>query len=159
LTGYNPCEAGTTCVGDDEKTMTMGVCQAAGSMVGAACDSTRETLANCEGDLGLVCIPAVAGSTIGTCMSISLVGAGAACGDIGSAPITGFASCETSGLCKKPAPTDTTGICVAAAADDGACDNDPSIGPPCLAPSKCVVPTGSSATAGTCTVPNAATCM
>jgi hypothetical protein len=159
LTGFNPCQEGNSCVGDDEATMTMGLCQAAGQAVDAPCDSSRKTMASCDNDIGLVCIPATKGSTIGTCMSVSLVGAGATCGDIGAAPITGFANCMSSGLCKKPAPTDATGTCVSAAADDAPCDNDPSIGPPCLSPSKCVVPSGSSGTKGTCTVPNAATCM
>jgi hypothetical protein len=159
LTGFNPCQTGNSCMGDDEATMTMGTCIPAGQMVGVACDSSRKTLASCDGDIGLVCVPSAKGTTVGTCMTVSLVGAGATCGDIGAAPITGFANCMTSGLCKKSAPTDTAGTCVSAAADGAPCDNDPSIGPPCLNPSKCVVPAGSSGTAGTCTVPNAATCM
>jgi hypothetical protein len=67
--------------------------------------------------------------------------------------------CKAGGLCVKAAPNDKTGVCKTAAADGAACDNDPAIGPPCLPPAKCVVPSGSSGTAGTCTVPNAATCM
>jgi hypothetical protein len=54
--------------------------------------------------------------------------------------------------------TSTTGTCAAPAVDGAACDNDPSMGPPCLAPAKCV-PATSTATAGICTVPDAATCM
>ena len=157
LTGYSPCQSGYSCVGDDEATMAHGTCQAAGSTVGAACDGSRKTMAGCDAEMGLACIPTAKGSAVGTCQNISLVGAGATCGDIGAAPITGVAACEASGLCKKAAPTDTSGTCVAAAADNAACDNDPSKGPPCLAPAKCVV-TGNG-TAGTCTVPNAATCM
>ncbi len=158
LTGYNPCQNGLVCVGDDETTMTMGTCQAAISTVGGSCQTTHQALANCNGDLGLICIAPANNDGMGTCVTIALVGAGATCGDIGS-PVTGFAQCTTSGLCKKAAPTDTSGTCVAAAADNMPCDSDPSIGPPCLSPAKCVVPAGSSGTAGTCTVPNAATCM
>ena len=44
------------------------------------------------------------------------------------------------------------------AADGAACDNDPTIGPSCLTGAKCVVPTGSGGTAGTCTTPNASSC-
>jgi len=160
LTGYNPCEAGFACVGDDETTMTMGTCMAQGTTVGAACQTSRKTAANCEGDLGLICIatqPVV--NAMGTCQTISIVAAGATCGDLGGTPATGYAVCTTGGLCKKAVATDATGTCVAAAADGAACDSDPSIGPPCLSPAKCVAPAGSSGTAGTCTVPNATSCM
>jgi hypothetical protein len=157
LTGVAPCGAGLACVGDDVATMTMGTCMASGATVGAACDATRKTAANCNGDLGLVCVPTAAGSGVGTCKTITLVAAGAACGDIGSAPITGFADCEASGLCVKASATATTGTCAAPAVDGATCNNDPTIGPPCLAPAKCV-PSSATSTAGTCTVPDAATC-
>jgi hypothetical protein len=113
---------------------------------------------NCENSLGLVCIPAMKGSAVGTCKAITLVAANAACGDVGSMPITGFTECQAGGLCKKAAPTDTTGTCVAPAADGMACDDDPTKGPPCLAPAKCV-PSVKGMTAGTCTVPDASKCM
>jgi hypothetical protein len=159
LTGFHPCKFGLACVGDDPTTMTMGTCQAQGATTGAACDSTRKTMANCYGDSGFVCIPSSKGSKgVGTCQPIMLVGNGAACGSVGSMPITGFNDCSGGGLCMKAA-TDTTGTCVAPAADGAACDNDPSIGPPCLAPAQCVIPSGSSGTAGTCTIPNATLCM
>ncbi len=160
LTGHQPCQSGLACVGDDQATMTMGTCQTQGMTVGAACDGTRNTGPNCNGDLGLVCVPTAKDSKgVGTCQAIQLVAAGAACGDIGAAPITGFADCQNGGLCKKAVSTDATGVCVAAAADGAACDSDAANGPPCLAPAKCVPAAGSSATAGTCVVPNASTCM
>lgn len=158
LTGVAPCAAGLACVDDNVTMMTMGTCMAQGATVGAACDGTRKTAPNCSADLGLVCIPTAAGSAVGTCQSIMLVAAGAACGDIGSAPITGYADCEASGLCKRATDTATTGTCVAPAVDGASCDNDPTVGPPCLAPAKCV-PTSDAGTAGTCTVPDAATCL
>jgi hypothetical protein len=157
LTGYEPCQSGFSCVGDDEATMTKGTCQASGATVGTACDGTRKTMASCQVDIGLVCIPTAKGSAIGTCQKITLVGPNAACGDIGSAPITGFAVCQSSGLCKKAALTDPTGACVDSAAEGSPCDNNPLVGPPCLTPAKCVV--SGSGTAGTCTLPNASTCM
>jgi len=158
LTNVKPCVEGLACVGDDVTTMTMGTCQTAGATVGVACDTTRKTKAPCNADLGLVCIPTAAGSGVGTCKSITLVAPLAACGDIGAAPITGFADCQAGGLCKKAAATDTTGTCVATAADGAACDNNPASGPPCLSPAKCVV-TGEAGTAGTCRFPDAAKCM
>jgi hypothetical protein len=157
LTGYHPCQNGLACVGDDEATMTNGTCQTQGATVAAACDATRKTAANCDTNLGLACIPTAKGSGVGTCQTITLVAAGATCGDIGAAPITGVADCTSGGLCQKAAGA-TSGTCVAAAADGAACDNDSSVGPPCLTPAKCVVPSGSQGTAGTCMVPDAASC-
>jgi hypothetical protein len=158
LTGTTPCQAGFACVGDDPTSKTMGVCKQAGTATNATCDSTRKTEANCNADMGLVCIPTAKGSGVGTCQTITLAAPNAMCGDVGSAPITGFAECQAGGICKKMAATDTMGTCVAPVAVGTACDNDPTKGPPCLAPAKCV-PTSSSTTAGTCTEPNAATCM
>ena len=158
LTGVSPCGNSLGCVGEDPATSTMGTCQTNGTTVGAACDASRKTMAACNTSMGLVCIPSGAGTSIGTCQNIVLVGNGATCGSIGT-PETSFAACSASGLCQKAAPTDKTGTCVAPAMDGMPCNNDPSIGPPCLTPAKCVVPAGSSGTAGTCTFPNAATCM
>ncbi len=158
LTGVAPCAAGLSCVGDDVATSTMGTCKASGASVGTACDATRKTAAACDSDIGLVCIPTAQGSGVGTCQKIQLAGAGEPCGDIGAAPITGFAVCQDGGQCVKTSPTATMGVCAGAAADGSACDNDPSKGPPCLPPAKCV-PTGTGTTAGTCTPPNATKCM
>jgi hypothetical protein len=146
LSGVNPCASGLACVGDDTTAMTTGTCQATEAALGAACDGSRKTAPNCEAGLGLVCIPTAKGSSIGTCQNIQLVAPAATCGDLGAAPITGFADCEAGG------------VCVAAAADGAACDSDPTKGPPCLAPAKCV-PASATGTAGTCTVPDATTCM
>ena len=158
LTSVSPCQAGLSCVGDDVAAMTMGTCKAAGATVGAPCDRSRKTIASCDANLGLVCIPAVAGSGVGTCQAIQLVGAGKPCGDIGSMPPTGFAACQAGGLCVKAAPTDPTGTCKAPAADGAACDTDASKGPPCLTGSRCV-PTAPPGTAGTCKLPDAHKCM
>jgi hypothetical protein len=158
LTGTAPCDAGLSCVGEDVATMTMGKCAAAVTMVGGACDGTRKTMPSCDGDHGLVCVPTMKGSPIGTCQAIMLVAANAACGDIGAMPITGFAQCQGGGLCKRAAVTDPMGTCVPAAPDGMACDADPTKGPPCLAPAKCV-PTAMGSTAGTCTLPDPTKCM
>lgn len=157
LTNVTPCEAGLSCVGEDAATATKGVCTASGATVGAACDGTRKTLPACNNDLGLVCIPTAKGSAVGTCQNITLAAAGAACGDVGAAPITGFADCEAGALCVE-ATGATTGTCKAPAGDGNACDTDPTKGPPCLAPAKCV-PASATVTSGVCTVPNATKCM
>jgi hypothetical protein len=162
LTGYQPCAFGLACVGDDEATMTTGTCQASGATMGAACQTTRKTMPNCNATLGLVCIAAAGSMGVGTCQSIQLVGPGVACGDTGGNPPTGYAECTAGGLCAKPLTDAGTlaasGVCVAPVADGTACDNDPSKGPPCLAPAKCV-PASAGVTAGTCTLPNATKCM
>ena len=158
LTNVNPCAAGLSCVADDAMTMKMGTCKASAVTVGAACDATRQTMPSCNNNLGLVCIPAMAGSGVGTCKTIQLAAAGAPCGIIGSMPTTGFTACQAGGLCLKAAATDPAGTCLAAAADGAACDSDASKGPPCLAGSKCV-PTAAPGTAGTCKSPDAHKCM
>lgn len=162
LTGAQPCSASLVCVGDDETTGAMGTCQAAVATMGGACDGTRKTMPSCYADIGLVCIPSAKGSAVGTCQAIQLAAAGSPCGDLGSAPITGFAECTGGGLCAKPL-TDagtaaTSGTCVAPAADGAACSTDPTSGPPCLPPAKCVV-SADGGTAGTCTVADATKCM
>jgi hypothetical protein len=157
LTGVAPCKNGLACVGDDVTSSTMGTCQAQPAMDGAACQTTRKTIPNCGN--GFACIvPAGGTNGMGTCKPITLVSAGAMCGGLGSPTVTSVAQCKAGGLCQKAAPNDPTGTCIAAAADGAACDSDPSLGPPCLAPAKCVPPVGSPGTAGTCVVPNAATC-
>jgi hypothetical protein len=155
LTNVNPCASGLSCVGDVVATSTPGMCKPAAATVGAACDGSRKTMASCDPELGLACIPTAAGSAVGTCQNAVLVAGGATCGTIGT-PVTMVAECQAGGLCKKALATDKTGTCVAAAADGAACDSDPSKGPPCLAPAKCV-PSGAG-TAGVCTLPNAAMC-
>jgi len=126
--------------------------------VGAACDRSRKTMPTCDVDLGLACIPAMKGSAVGTCQAIQLAAPGAPCGDLGAMPIPGVAACQAGGLCKTATALDTTGICVAPAVDGAPCDADPTKGPPCLSPSKCV-PTAPPGTAGTCTSPDAHKCM
>ena len=156
LTGTNPCQAGSACVGDNETNGTTGTCQPEANTVGAACDRSRKTASDCDFEYGLTCVPNAAGSGVGTCQLIKLVAAGQTCGVIGSAPITGDAVCNASGLCVK-ATTDTTGKCAAAAGDGAACNSDPTVGPPCLPPARCVA-TSPNSTAGTCTTLDATKC-
>jgi hypothetical protein len=123
---------------------------AAGASVNAACDSAHATLAGCDPDLGLVCIPTVPDGgvadggtepTIGTCQSVILAAAGAACGDVGM-PITSATECNAGGLCVKK-------VCVAPVKVGVACDAV--AGPPCLSPAVCVN--------AVCTEPDATKCQ
>lgn len=156
LTGVHPCEAGFACVGDAPTTSTNGTCVPLSASVGAACDGARKTMPNCSGEVGLACIPTAKGSAVGTCQMVQLAASGAPCGDVGAMPITGVIACGAGGECIG-AGSGTMGTCLAAAADGSACNSDATVGPPCLAPAKCV-PTGSGSTIGTCTLPNATTC-
>ena len=156
LTGTSTCAPGLACVGDDVTTKTMGMCATQGATVNAACDADRKTAANCSGDLGLICVPAAKTSGVGTCQAITLAMPGQPCGDVGAAPITGYAECQL-GFCQKAATTDTMGTCVANIADEAACSTDPTTAP-CGTPAKCV-PSSAGSMTGTCTLPNASTCM
>ncbi len=158
LTGHMPCEAGLACVGDNPQSSTAGTCKPQGTTVGAACDASRKTAANCDGSRGLVCIPTAKGSGVGTCQKMQLVGDGAACGDIGSAPITAHAECQNGGMCVRASAGDKTGTCVTPAAEGAPCNPDVTQGSPCLAPARCVVPSGALGTAGISTLPDASTC-
>lgn len=135
------CTAGTACVGAKPAQNMKGTCQAQGTMVGAACDAKRTTLADCDKHLGLYCSPA------GMCEDISFVDAGMPCGIVGAGMSATEVGCTGGALCVIPNGT-TQGTCVAPAADGAACDDTK--GPPCMDPSKCV--------AGKCTEPDATTC-
>ena len=143
----HPCGAGLQCVGQTVGMALSGTCQTAVTTVGMACDAARKTGPACNGVDGLACV----GSK---CVAITLVAGGQMCGLVGG----GFTACQAGGLCKKALVTDKTGTCVAPAAEGAACDVDPSIGPPCLSPAKCVT-SAPGATAGTCTLPDASKCM
>ncbi len=154
----DPCDSTKSCAdGLDCVGATTTTCQKSGATVDAACDRSQKTAAACDANLGLTCIPTGAGSSVGTCQTVQLVAANATCGVMGT-PVTSVADCSDGGLCVKAMPTDKTGTCAAPAADGAACNADPSMGPPCLSPAKCV-PTAAGMTAGTCTMPHAATCM
>jgi hypothetical protein len=154
LPGTSPCQSGYDCVGSVEATSTAGTCQAQGSALGAACDRSSKTAANCDYNLGLTCIPAASGSGVGICKALTLAPAGQACGVVSAgtpAVVQSQAVCEAGGEC-------INALCVAYATDGQACDSDATIGPPCESPARCV-PTAAGGTAGTCTYPNASACQ
>ena len=155
IAGVSPCQAGLSCVGEDSATATPGVCKPAVTVIDAACDGSRKTMAACDAQAGLACIPTAATSAVGSCQPIQLVGPNATCGQIGGPPITAIVDCGAGGSCVKAAPGDKTSTCVAPAADGAACDTV--AGPPCLAPAKCV-PTTPGGTTGMCTLRDATQC-
>jgi hypothetical protein len=153
----HPCDARLACVGSVAATMTMGTCMTQGAVVGAACDNSRKTMANCDATLGLACIPTGPGAKgVGSCQAIGLVAGMSICGSIGN-PTTMVTDCQAGGLCVKAMASDKTGTCAAPAADGAACDSV--AGPPCLTPAKCVPATADGGTAGTCMLPGSVTCM
>ncbi len=153
----HPCVNGTQCVGLVATMALSGTCQPSVATVGATCDPTRKTMAGCEAVAGLACIPTGTGATMDACQPVTLASPGTTCGAIGK-PVRSVVDCQAGGLCKKVATTDATGTCVAPASEGAACNVDPTIGPLCLAPSKCVM-TSPGGTAGTCTTPDATKCM
>jgi hypothetical protein len=163
VTGQKPCASGLDCVGENAMTMAPGTCQVQGGAVGAACDTTSTTAANCNPNLGLRCIPdAGTNKGPGTCQAITLVAAGMSCGVLpGAGVFTSFAACEGGGRCVPSGMPGVPGTCMAPAADGAACDNNEKMGPPCLSPAKCVTGNGNvdAGTAGTCTLADATKCM
>jgi hypothetical protein len=160
LTGTAPCAVGFACVGEVVASKTMGTCKPQGSTAGIACDATRKTAPNCDFNFGMLCIPTSATSAgVGTCQPVTVVDAGMTCGNIGANPVTGYADCHSGATCIKATTSAVTGTCTTPAADGMPCDSDITKGPACLVPAKCLAPTGSTGTAGTCTVPDATKCM
>jgi len=175
----HPCDRGLSCVGQNDKTMTTGICQTASTLVGAACGGT--TLPGCDGTRGLYC---GGPSSAKTCMRVIYPGyngsinpdagettsgpppadggsvvqptpAGTPCGLYGDGSRVGCVAgeCYTA---TGPATGSDLGACKPFAADTGACDT--SVGPGCMFPARCVVSGGDGGTAGTCVVPVASMC-
>jgi len=139
----HPCGAGLTCV--IPASTSMGTCVAAGTTVGTACDPKHASGPGCYAGAGLYC-----NGTTGACAPINYVTAAAPCGSVNG---TG-ASCTNDSTCFG-AQGSTPGICLANAADGQQCDTQS--GPACVPPAVCV--TGSStATTGTCQLPDASAC-
>jgi len=142
----NPCGTGLACVG---ATMTAtGTCQNALTTVGAACGGM---MPGCDGVIGLHCGgPADTGRT---CIVTAFVGDGMPCGTMGDGS---FAQC-TQGDCYTATgliAAGQQGTCKLDAVDGDACDT--LLGPGCTPPARCV--TGTTGTAGTCTIPLGPTC-
>jgi hypothetical protein len=174
----HPCDRGLSCVGQNDKTMTSGVCQTAGTRVGVACGGT--TLPGCDPTRGLYC-----GGPTGakTCMRVIYPGYngsvtdggavgtnGGAGSDAGAGPTLEGTDCGQladgsrvgciAGSCYTAAGLATgsaMGSCIPFAADGAACDT--TVGPGCMFPARCVVSAGGDgATTGTCVVPVATMC-
>lgn len=132
------CGPGLGCVGYSSKTPA-GTCKATGNTVGAACDPTHQTAADCDSSLYLFC------ASDKTCHAKALVAAAQPCGDTAA---DAKAVCS-SGECVVKLAGDSSGTCAADAADGAACDTDITKGPGCMAPARCV-PTSATTTAGVC---------
>jgi hypothetical protein len=126
----HPCAPTLTCYA--------GTCTKA-RLEGMTCDGMNISAPMCNSQLGLSCIAS-------TCVKNTHVHAGESCGAFAGA----VATCVAGATCIKASVTDLAGVCMGPAADGAACNDDPTIGPPCLTPAKCV--------AGVCTVPDSRTC-
>jgi hypothetical protein len=173
-----PCGYELSCVGATAS--VPGTCQPAGTDAGAGCDPTEANAAGCAAEQGLACDP---GSK--TCVPVVYAAADKPCGALdGGAVGCSAGACVIPGIDAGPAvdaaagavdagdggldaainaadaavvapPAPTVGACVGAVTEGTACDT--ALGPPCLAPAECVR-SGEGGTAGTCALPNAATC-
>ncbi len=141
------CDSEMSCVGADATKSLAGKCQTSGAVVAAACEGAKLTLPACDSSLGLVCEQKA-------CVAWTLVGDGEPCGTTATGV---YSQCKSGGVCIKAVSTDKTGLCKVAVADGAACDSDPTKGPPCLSPARCVAASATT-TAGICTVPDAAVC-
>jgi hypothetical protein len=143
----HPCAPDLACVGATGG--ATGTCTPASPTMGAPCGGTEPP---CDGTKGLYCGGAAGARS---CMPIAYVGDGQ-CGALS----TGNAGCAR-GNCYTAAGTiataGETGTCKAAAADGGSCDL--LAGPTCLLPARCVIASGATGTAGTCTIVNGSACM
>jgi hypothetical protein len=140
----HPCAASLSCV--TPAGMTSGTCQVAGSILGAACDTKRQTAPGCDSNAGLFCDAAS-----NTCHAVSYATAGAQCGFINQAAV----ACTNASTCFG-AHGQTPGTCVADAADGAPCDTQ--VGPSCVPPAVCVITGGTTATNGVCRFPDSTMC-
>jgi hypothetical protein len=144
----DPCGYGLSCVGAVASTSTPGTCQASAENAGTACGGA--TMPSCDGTMGWFCGGATGSKT---CMAITYVGDGVACGDLSA---TSHAECIAGGCYTSTGAVGTgqMGTCKADAPDGAACDTV--LGPGCMTPARCV--TSGDASAGTCTIPIGSTC-
>jgi hypothetical protein len=133
-----PCAADLACVGGGANATCM-----TGLMSGAPCGAN---IGQCDGTMGLTCTGA-AGSK--TCQPTVYAGDMQPCGSMTNA----FIGCAAGGECYTAtgvALAGQMGMCKTAVADGKACDI--TLGPPCLAPARCIV--SGAGTAGVCTLPS-----
>jgi hypothetical protein len=123
-----PCRADLGC--------TNSICGAP-KTVGQACTTAPD---NCDNLNAVIC-----NGKTNVCAQATFAAVGAACGLVGNSLV----ACAGAGAtCKGAVSPNFQGMCIAGAADGAACDD--ANGPRCLPPSVC--------SAGTCVLPNPATC-
>jgi hypothetical protein len=138
------------------KTATSGTCQAQGQKVGASCDPSHETAADCDSTLELYCDAVKANKTFHTCLQAAKAGPGKPCGTVNGV----YTQCTGASVCEKLASTGdagTTSVCVARAADGASCDTV--TGPACMAPARCIGTQLDGGTSGKCTLPDTTPCQ
>jgi hypothetical protein len=116
----------------------MGTCQLEVATAGGTCDPKQATAPACSGSAGLTC-----DTQMLVCVPQPLASANQPCGLIG----TTRTACSGGATCSIP-QGETTGVCVAPAADGAACNVDSA--PECETPARCVN--------GTCQLPGSMAC-
>jgi hypothetical protein len=145
---WSPCAFNLTCVGatDDDA----GTCQPDGTSLGATCDGARVNAPLCSDISGLFCP-----SATDQCAQATLSAPGQSCGvtpgDAGTSDAAApskLARCSSGAACIRAAGSSGS-KCVPPAPEAAPCDTV--LGPPCLAPARCVL-SGDASTAGTCAI-------
>ena len=142
-----PCGAGLSCVGASDA--GTGLCQTAGTTVGASCDPTLQSSGGCDTELGLYCVAKASLATYQTCQQAVFTGSGMPCGRI-----AGVQNSCSDGTCVKQG--DAGSVCVGRAADDASCNTI--TGPDCMSPARCTGTALDGGTSGTCTLPGPTAC-
>jgi hypothetical protein len=124
---------------------TTGTCKQKGQTVGAACDPKSVTAPICDANQGLFC-----NNMTNQCAAQTYGNDGQTCGNTGTADVV----CNAGGSCINPG-SGSGAACVAAADAGASCDT--AMGPPCLAPARCVVSPGG--TSGMCMTLDGSMCM
>jgi hypothetical protein len=143
------CGYGFRCVGADATKDIEGICTAAVSVDGGACDRTGATGSECDSALNLYCTKG------DTCAPYESASSGQPCKFVSDAGTytycTGGATCDVS-----PASAQT-GTCTGPAGDGQPCNT--AADNACLAPAECIGAVVDGGVTGTCLLASAASCV
>lgn len=127
----HPCSSSLSCVGSstlDDGGVVQGTCQQRAKTAGAPCDPRQATSAGCDPNLGLFC-----DGRAQLCVAFSNAGPGSSCAATAVDGGSVLSRCTFGASCIAGSGGST---CIAPVIEGGSCDT--LVGPPCLAPARCV---------------------
>lgn len=150
------CAYGTQCAGANAAKMTPGACVAVGATAGTMCNRKSGPL--CDTSAALYCSFAPAMDN-GMCIPFLYATAGQPCGYTAGQGMSGstYTVCASGSECILAVGM-SAGTCAAPATVGQPCDTDPTKGPPCAQPARCVW-SSAGGTAGTCKPADSSVCM